>query len=87
VVFCRQRPKEKNQWIQLPQTSIIILFLLIAAPINISALVRFMRLTKNVGEIKEILMAAHGIEAYETPAALGPKGQQLTQYSKGFRKI
>jgi len=32
-------------------------------------------------------MAAHSIEAYETPATLGPKGQQLTQYSKGFRKI
>jgi hypothetical protein len=68
-------------------TDIIILFLLIAVPLNIWVLVRFMRLTKNVGEIKEILMAAHNIEAYETPATMGPKGQQLIQYSKGFRKI
>jgi hypothetical protein len=68
-------------------TDITILVLLIAVPLNIWVLVRFMRLTKNVGEIKEILMAAHSIESYETAATLGPKGQQLTQYSKGFRKI
>jgi hypothetical protein len=66
---------------------ILILFLLVAVPLSIWVLVRFMRLTKNVGEIKEILMAAHNIEAYETLATSGPKGQQLTQYSKGFRKI
>jgi hypothetical protein len=68
-------------------TDITILVLLIAVPLNIWVLVRFMRLSKNVGEIKEILMAAHSIEAYETPATLGQKGQQLTQYSKGFRRI
>jgi hypothetical protein len=68
-------------------TDIMILFLLIAVPLNSWVLIRFMRLTKNVGEIKEILMAAHGIEAYETSATFGPKGQHLTEYSTGFRKI
>lgn len=66
---------------------IVIAFFLVAVPLSIWVLVRFMRLTKNVAEIKEILMAAHNIEAYETSATLGPKGQQLTPYSKGFRKI
>jgi hypothetical protein len=68
-------------------TDIVIVFLVIAVLLNVWILVRFMRLTKNVGEIKEILMAAHSVEAYETVATWGPKGQQLTQYSKGFRKI
>jgi hypothetical protein len=76
-----EKPMDSNT------TDIVILFFLIAVPLNIWVLVRFMRLTKNVGEIKEILMAAFNIEAYETPATSGPKGQQLTQYSKGFRKI
>lgn len=67
--------------------AVFALLLLVGIPISIWVLVRFIRLTKHVAEIKEILMSALNIEAYGAPATWGPKGQQLTQYSKGFRRI
>lgn len=66
--------------------TILIVFLLIVVPLNIWILVRFVRMTANIREIKEILMAAHSIEAYETDAKW-VKGEQQTEYAKGFRKI
>jgi hypothetical protein len=66
--------------------TILIVFLLIVVPLNIWILVRFVRMTTNIREIKEILMAAHSIEAYETNAKW-VEGVQQTEYAKGFRKI
>jgi len=66
--------------------AVFALLLLVGIPISIWVLVRFIRLTKHVAEIKEILMSALNIEAYGAPATWGPKGQH-TQYSKGFRRI
>jgi hypothetical protein len=63
---------------------LVIAVLLFGVPLGVWMLVRFIRLSINVGEIKQILLAAHSVEPYET-VATWKDGKQLTEYSKGFR--
>lgn len=67
-------------------SGIFLALALIWVPLSIWIIVRFIRLTKDVREMKEILMLAYNIEPYENVATWGKDGKQLSPYSKGYRK-